>query len=66
MKLPITFPPLIFGVLVKQKPDILSAKDVSSVSSSYLNFSYILFDGMHVPCIMLPKSKDFDIIYLTT
>lgn len=65
MKLPVDFPSLIFCVLIKKKPDISSVEDVTGVNPCYLNFSYNLFFGNHIPDIVLSKIQNFDIRYLT-
>lgn len=43
IKLPISFPTLIFGILISQRLDIINSEDVEGASDSPLNFSYPLF-----------------------
>lgn len=61
MKLPISFPSLIFGFTVHQKPENLSIDDVPGVKYNPLDFSYYMLAGNHVPDIVLPKIQHFDI-----
>lgn len=59
IKLPIAFPSLISGILIKQKSDILTDDVVVRISSSPLNFSYKLFIGKNVSDNILPNLLNF-------
>lgn len=55
VKLPLGFPSLIYGILINQKPHIVSSEDIVCVGSSPLSFSYRLFSRSHVPYINVPN-----------
>lgn len=65
IKLPIDFHYLIYGILIKQKHDILSDEDEIGVPPILLNFSYKLFAKKHVPYIALSNIPNFDESHLT-
>lgn len=48
INLPITFPSLICGILIKQKIDTLIGDDNVGIPPSPLNFIYKLIAGKHV------------------
>lgn len=55
VKLTISFPTLIFGILVSQRPGILTSEQAVGVSGNSLTFSYRLFVGIHVPDTSIPN-----------
>lgn len=55
IKLTYGFPSLIYGILIKQKNEIIYVEDGVGVSPSLLNFSYKLFARKRVPHIVPPN-----------
>jgi hypothetical protein len=58
VKLPIAFPCLITGMILRQYPSILYPDDAPTKKPQVLSFDYKLFAGTHVPDIVFPKMKE--------
>ncbi|KAK2369117.1 hypothetical protein QL285_082270 [Trifolium repens] len=58
VKLPIGFPCLITGMILRQYPNILYADEAPTKKPQVLSFDYKLFVGTHVPDIVFPKGKE--------
>ena len=56
VKLPIAFPSLICGIILRQYPGILTDKDSVCKRDSALSFHYKLFHGSHVPDIVMTSA----------
>lgn len=63
-KLPIGYPPLISGVLINQKHDIVYTKYEIGVPPSQLNSTYKLFVRKQVSYIVLPSFTNCKESYL--
>ena len=61
VKLPIGFPSLITGILLKQNKNILRSTDVAGKRPGVLNFSHKLFEGKHVRDLVRPSVATSDI-----
>ncbi|XP_050876846.1 uncharacterized protein LOC127080572 [Lathyrus oleraceus] len=57
VKMPICFPSLIYGIILKQYPGILLPIDSVKKRDSPLSIHYKLFAGTHVPDIVMTSSK---------
>ncbi|KAK2381627.1 hypothetical protein QL285_069218 [Trifolium repens] len=57
VKLPIAFPCLITGMILRQYPNILYSNEVPTKKPQILSFDYKLFAGTHVPDIVFLKTK---------
>ncbi|XP_058784336.1 uncharacterized protein LOC131659118 [Vicia villosa] len=57
IKGPIAFPSLLFGIILDQYPNILNEHDVVSKRESPLAFHYKLFQGKHVPDIVMTSAE---------
>ncbi|KAK2402321.1 hypothetical protein QL285_051853 [Trifolium repens] len=58
VKLPIAFPCLITGMILRQYPNILYPDEAPPKKPQVLSFDYKLFAGTHVPDIVFPKMKE--------
>ncbi|KAK2397005.1 hypothetical protein P8452_18147 [Trifolium repens] len=58
VKLPIAFPCLITGMILRQYPNILYPDEAPTKKPQVLSFDYKLFVGTHVPDIVFPKMKE--------
>ncbi|KAK2389857.1 hypothetical protein QL285_063419 [Trifolium repens] len=58
VKLPIAFPCLITGMILRQYPNILYPDEAPTKKPQVLSFDYKLFAGTHVPDIVFPKMKE--------
>ncbi|KAK2402299.1 hypothetical protein QL285_051833 [Trifolium repens] len=58
VKLPIAFPSLITGMILRQYPNILYPDEAPTKKPQVLSFDYKLFVGTHVPDIVFPKMKE--------
>ncbi|KAK2369594.1 hypothetical protein QL285_082716 [Trifolium repens] len=58
VKLPIAFPCLITGMILRQYPNILYPDEAPTQKPQVLSFDYKLFAGTHVPDIVFPKMKE--------
>lgn len=58
VKMPITFPSLICGIILSQHPEILISSDAASKRESPLSLHYRLFAGTHVPNIVMTSYKE--------
>jgi hypothetical protein len=58
VKLPIAFPCLITGMILRQYPNILYSDEVPTKKPQILSFDYKLFAGTHVPDIVFSKMKE--------
>ncbi|KAK2449898.1 hypothetical protein QL285_009051 [Trifolium repens] len=57
MKLIISFPTIICGIILNQHPNILLPEDLPCKRESPLTLSYKLFDGKHAADIIVPPKK---------
>ncbi|KAK2449604.1 hypothetical protein QL285_008784 [Trifolium repens] len=57
MKLVISFPTIICGIILNQHPNILHPEDLPCKRESPLTLSYKLFDGKHAADIIVPPKK---------
>jgi hypothetical protein len=57
-KLPIAFPCLITGMILRQFPNILYPEDSPNKKPHVLSYDYKLFVGSHVPDIVFSKGKE--------
>ncbi|WJX77468.1 hypothetical protein P8452_60775 [Trifolium repens] len=57
-KLPIAFPCLIIGMILRQYPNILYPDEAPTKKPQVLSFDYKLFVGTHVLDIVFPKMKE--------
>ena len=57
IKMPISFPSLICGIILNQHPGILSGNDVVCKRESALTLHFKLFSGKHVPDIVLTSAS---------
>ncbi|KAK2397201.1 hypothetical protein QL285_058803 [Trifolium repens] len=57
-KLPIAFPCLITGMILRQFPNILYPEDSPNKKPHVLSYDYNLFVGSHVPDIVFSKGKE--------
>ncbi|XP_058774613.1 uncharacterized protein LOC131648896 [Vicia villosa] len=57
VKGPIAFPSLICGIILNQYPSILSENDSICKRESTLSFHYELFQGTHVPDIVMTSAE---------
>ncbi|KAK2382566.1 hypothetical protein QL285_070091 [Trifolium repens] len=57
-KLPIAFPCLISGMILRQFPNILYPEDSPNKKPPVLSYDYKLFVGSHVPDIVFSKGKE--------
>jgi hypothetical protein len=55
-KLPIAFPSIICGIILSQKPGILSTSDIPSRRKPPLSIHYKLFEGSHVNDIVMTSA----------
>ncbi|KAK2368095.1 hypothetical protein QL285_081323 [Trifolium repens] len=58
MKLPIAFPCLISGMILRQFPNILYPEESPNKKPPVLSYDYKLFVGSHVPDIVFSKGKE--------
>ncbi|KAK2356929.1 hypothetical protein QL285_094246 [Trifolium repens] len=58
VKLPIAFPCLITGMILRQYPNILYPDEAPTKKPQVLSFDYKLFAGTHVSDIVFPKMKE--------
>ena len=58
VKLPIAFPCLITGMILRQYPNIMYPDEAPTKKPQVLSFYYKLFAGTHVPDIVFPKTKE--------
>ncbi|KAK2402065.1 hypothetical protein QL285_051615 [Trifolium repens] len=58
VKLPIAFPYLITGMILRQFPNILYPDEVPTKKPQALSYDYKLFVGTYVPDIVFPKMKE--------
>ncbi|KAK2368847.1 hypothetical protein QL285_082014 [Trifolium repens] len=58
VKLPIAFPCLITGMILRQYPNILYPDEAPTKKPQVLSFDYKLFAGTHVLDIVFPKMKE--------
>ncbi|XP_050875528.1 uncharacterized protein LOC127079151 [Lathyrus oleraceus] len=56
VKLPIAFPSMICGIILKQHPGILSSNDLPSRRKPALSVHYKLFEGSHVEDIVMTSA----------
>ncbi|XP_050878873.1 uncharacterized protein LOC127082691 [Lathyrus oleraceus] len=56
VKLPITFPSMIYGIILNQHPGILCSNDLPSRRKPALPVHYKLFEGSHVEDIVMTSS----------
>ena len=57
IKGPIAFPSLLCGIIIDQYPDILVEKDSVCKRAPALGFHYKLFQGTHVPDIVMTSAE---------
>ncbi|KAK2394929.1 hypothetical protein QL285_056706 [Trifolium repens] len=57
MKLVISFPTIICGIILDQHPNILLPEDVPCKRDSPMTISYKLFEGKHAADIIVPSKK---------
>src|ERR1043165_7858597 len=57
IKGPITFPSLLCGIIMDQYPDILVDRDTVCKRAPALGFHYKLFQGRHVPDIVMTSGE---------
>jgi hypothetical protein len=57
IKGPIAFPSLLCGIITDQHPDILGDRDTMCKRASALGFHYKLFQGKHVPDIVMTSAE---------
>ncbi|KAK2368216.1 hypothetical protein QL285_081425 [Trifolium repens] len=57
MKLVISFPTIICGIILDQHPNILLPEDVPCKRDSPMTLSYKLFEGKHAADIIVPSKK---------
>ncbi|XP_050909594.1 uncharacterized protein LOC127123419 [Lathyrus oleraceus] len=56
IKLPISFPSMIYGIILNQHPGILCSNDLPSRSKPTLSVHYKLFEGSHVEDIIMTSA----------
>ena len=57
VKLPISFPSLICGIILSQQPGILSTSDIPSRRKTPLSIHYKLFEGSHVNDVVMTSAR---------
>ena len=57
VKGPIAFPSLLCGIIIDQYPDILGDRDSICKRATTLGFHYKLFQGKHVPDIVMTSAE---------
>src|ERR1043165_4563868 len=57
VKGPIAFPSLLCGIIIDQYPDILGDRDSICKRTTTLGFHYKLFQGKHVPDIVMTSAE---------
>lgn len=58
VKLPVTFPCLITGIILNQHPNIVHVEEIKNKKAVPLTLDYRLFVGAHVPNIVVSRNQD--------
>lgn len=58
IKIPIAFPCMLFGIILKQHPNIMNQGDVKKKKAMPLNFDRKMFIRIHISDIMAPQVQD--------